>query len=415
MGNSKSKTKQSMSAAQLLVNGYIRQQIEPLLNNLIIPDAILLLCWMFYDFNHRKLIFCLNWGSNNPNPLYFTYSGSTGGSWHAKFWSQGWKINNNMGICSTTGLKRYPKVFSKYNDIWANITIFVCGHGLTTKGQGYQEGYSYTHQCYCGIFVDTNILANAENEKKFTSDRWELPHIPLYKLSKNTLSFSSRYQLLFSIGGEHWLHKREVSNVSKLYCLNFTEDINNIATWEWKSLNSKIGDRRSASSVIIEKYDKLFICGGENKLQKCMKTMLIYDIKNNRIKHGSNFEFGAANCGIVNNQYKTDEIYLGGGTHQVDDMYTNRGKTMQCYNAVKNKWNILPNMKLEYTCNPVLWLEDGYKLYIATCENNTNGCEVLDLRVCKKWNIVYAKDTLLKDFFGMSNNTKSSRCRLVTS
>ena len=163
MGNSRSKMKKKqkaeMSAAQFLVNGYIRQQIEPLITHWIIPDSINNICWMYYDFNHRKLIFCVNTAYSDQ--LYFTYIDSSDDkAWTAKFWNMDFKINNNMGICSTTGLTKYPKIFSKYNDIWANITIFVCGHG-----EAIRNGSSYTNKCYCSIFVDTNILANAENEK----------------------------------------------------------------------------------------------------------------------------------------------------------------------------------------------------------------------------------------------------------
>lgn len=158
--------KAEMSAAQSLVNGYIRQKIEPSITNWIIPETINNICWMYYDFNHRKLIFCIN--TIYSEQLYFTYIDSSDDKpWNAKFWSTNFKVNNNMGICCTTGLKKYPKIFKQYNDIWANITIFVCGHGEATRdaSRWNYSTTSYTNKCYCGIFVDTNILANADNER----------------------------------------------------------------------------------------------------------------------------------------------------------------------------------------------------------------------------------------------------------
>lgn len=249
---------------------------------------------------------------------------------------------------------------------------------------------------------------------EFNSDRWELPHLALYKLSKNSLAFSSKHQKLFSIGGEYY-GQNSTRNVSNLYCLDFNEDIDNIGSWHWQSMKTKVGDRRSGSSVIIEKYDKLFIAGGyHGPFSNYDKSISIYNLENenSKMKDGKDCKYGRSMPGIVNNQYNTDEIYLGGGSNKKEGM-----NIMECYNANKNQWFKLEDMNMKYECHPIVWLESGYQLYIADMfqyENGNGKCEMLDLRDGKQWKIIHNQGDLMKNVFGI-NEIDNEKCRLVTS
>merc|ERR1711994_908713 len=103
--------------------------------------------------------------------------------------------------------------------------------------------------------------------------------------------------------------------------------------------------------------------------------------------------------GICYSPYEED-IFIGGG---IDDQSAHN--SVEMYHSKVDKWTKLPDTNQQHKLHPVMWVEDGSMLYIASIlqRKEVNSCEVIDLRVAKEWTYVVKTD-LLGAVFGIDQN-----------
>eukprot|EP01084_Bolivina_argentea_P104648 187378_1 len=363
--------------SELLVNGFIRE-IEHTLNNKIIPTSINTICFRYYYVT--KLLFCIN--GNPKNEIYISNIHSTDKN---KFISSA-SIHHNIGslflsgTCLTTKFKYFPDNLSNiFNSNTTNV-LFKCG--------GWSNGSSHA------IFIDTNT---------FKIEELKLPILPRTWPYGNSISFSSQHQLLISVGGswEHTVHGLYFNNNEKL---------------QWINLKSTIQQRYNPTTVMIDKYNKLMICGGKDR-EINLNTAEIYNIDKDEWQQIESFNMNRRAAGMYWNEYKNDEIYLGGGIDNDEN-----GNSVEYYDFHKNKWNLtsIPNTEFAHKLHPILWMDSNNNniLYIASIcgkeqRKSSNSCECIDLRICDKWNSVI-DEQLLKNVFGINEDSSTeSFCLLA--
>ena len=152
--------------------------------------------------------------------------------------------------------------------------------------------------------------------------------------------------------------------------------------------------RYCPSSVMIDKYDKLMVVGpSENK------NCELYDINKNEWKFLTHSSYGRFGPGLYYDATQ-NKAYLGGG-------FSSYNKYTECYDFEKNIWHsqIIPITTFEHKWCPLIWMEDNNLLFISSIPGKVDDAspqsqEFIDLRECKKWNVVYSKD-LLHEMFGV--------------
>ena len=132
----------------------------------------------------------------------------------------------------------------------------------------------------------------------------------------------------------------------------------------------------------------------------------LYDVKGKMVTLGS-CKIGRIAPGICYNE-GTKRVYVAGGFVKHDEC--KHEKTVELYDFVKNKWWMdIPEMNNIYKGHPVMWMEGDDLLYIASVPSGVDGlkqesCEFIDLRVGKKWEVVY-EDKMVIEMFGVVATT----------
>ena len=307
----------------------------------------------------------------------------------------------NSWCCVTMNLNTLPSTITNTNSFnpATTITIFKCGGWMLDT-------------CHA-LIIDT---------ESFNTSHYKLPKLTTSWNWGNSLCFSESQQLLINVGG----NGSSAFTVSGLSLKEgFIDEQNNTNTdtdterseWKWYNIAELDKRRYNPSSIVINKYDKLFVIGGESlELESAnikFNSGVIYDLCKNEWKEApKDCMHARASAGICCDEWM-DRIYFGGGID--DESY---GKSMEWYDFNKNEWNLtkIPDTNNAHKEDPVIWVQDHYLLYIASFHGNdtysSNSCEWIDLRVCDKWNIA-VKDKLLDHVFGIDDNVSRDDCLLV--
>ena len=396
---------------RILIDAYIRQNIKILLNqNTIIPHTIQTLIFTFYYIT--TTIYCITdqyaIDDKHSNSIFI---GNIHGQNSLKSSTVNIKSKKNCifpisnSYCSTTNFKptNFPSKFSKHAHKFTNV-IFRIG----------EDPFQKSHAIAIQPVTDTKQT----NEYEYNAKYWDLPLLNKQP-SGNSLVFNSKYQTLYSIGGDHnWM----------TYALefDFAEEWKNInEEWKWKTLRKCPYKHSHGCVCTFASEEKLFIAGGVNDNVILDRTS-IYDINENQWGSrcaGSMKLKKARLCAGVCYDKHGNRIYVGGG-YRYHNEYENSVENMDM-----EKRQGFKVLDMETECihgnNPCLWVENnGQLLYIASLYYEDVGsiyedkvirsaaCEFMDLRECKKWIAVYKED-LLERVFGLGEEMQLNDCHLL--
>lgn len=418
--------------SHLLVTGYIREIQSSVITTQIIPGDIHHLVWEFYHF--AKLLFCLSVDqviSATPR-VYIAYSGDltaetpenteTDLNPQQSVASDESNVSNHVaesleksssfyqhpiseeigslflsGNCSTTQCHYFPAALPDSFRPDATTVLFKCG--------GWSKGFNHA------LIIDTNSLSEED-----CVYNWRLP--PFKSVGDpygNCIAFSIRNQCLYSAGGQY-------SNSDKLRALYLSqaqnlnesdEDWNDIeGHWEWNELSPMEHHRYNPVGVVLEQSQRLMVVGGKDEKQANypnLKSVSMYHIANEEWMDVSDCNVPRRAGGICCSAQR-EEVFIGGGIDDEDNGYA-----VECYDGGKDKWTRLSNTNHPHRLHPVMWVENGWRLYIGSIlqDKEHNGCEMMDLRAGDGWVNVVESD-LLGRAFGITSDVQTDNLYLVT-
>ena len=148
--------------------------------------------------------------------------------------------------------------------------------------------------------------------------------------------------------------------------------------------------------------EHLFLCGGDLN-----GSVEVYNFADNKWSDVANTNVSRECAGIFYD-VMDNLIYLGGG-HGAQ-------KKIECYDLVKNEWNIFPNTTCKHDFYPSLFKSSYHYdiLYIVSPKSNL--CEYIDKREGKwsnaKWNIIYDHE-LHDKLFKIPNEVDFDQFRFI--
>ena len=368
---------------EYVVFGYIR--IIQISIDQIIPLSIIELCIKFY-LSTSKIIFI------QSSEIYIAEFDENASIYYKtnikKFSSQKYNVKQS-GLCYVENIDLPKQLTMKLrNDDTLNHynlydVIFSVG------GQSHSTNFDV-------FIIDPKQYYHKNENNLIDICHYELPKLPI-SIGGACSIYSKKYGLI-QIGNINSFSRKE-----SFHIFSFND-------YKWIKIKKGMQKERSFLSAIMINDDQLFCCGGTK--DKYLSDTDIYNFDTKKWIKLSNKTVEVCRAGLCIDKVVHKRIYAGGGK-KVPFSAQSKVKTVEYYDLNKNKWIILPDSNGIHASYPILWIDNGNILYMAS--TFANCVERIDLRE-NKWNVVMGINTKIPftNLFGINIAAKSLKSRLLS-